>query len=79
MIPFVRARRAVLQATRSEGARPLAHRLAPLLLLGLTLDGIGQMMGYAFGAGGSRAQLSTFEFHRERYVNESDRRMVVAP
>lgn len=79
LIPFVRARRAVLQARHSEGARPLTYRLVPLLLLGLTLDGLGQMMGYAFGAGGSRTRLSTFEFHRERYVKESDRSLVVDP
>ena len=79
LIPFVRARRAVGQARRTEGARALVHRLTPLLLLGLALDGLGQMLGYAFGAGRSTARMSAFEFHRTRYLTESDRRRMADP
>ncbi|HYM13775.1 MAG TPA: glycosyltransferase [Bryobacterales bacterium] len=73
LIPLVRFRR-ILAELRRPG-RP-SHRLpgvAPLLLLGLTVDGAGQMTGYALGAGAAREQLLCFEFHRYRHVRKRDR------
>lgn len=73
LIPLVRFRRIVAEL-RLPG-RP-SHRLpgvAPLLLLGLAVDGAGQMTGYALGAGAAREQLLCFEFHRYRHVRKRDR------
>jgi hypothetical protein len=77
LIPIVRARRAIEQARRANGSRPPVLRLVPLLLIGLTLDGLGQMIGYILGAGNSKTRLSIFEFNRLRYLTEEDRRMVM--
>jgi hypothetical protein len=77
LIPVVRARRAIGQARRANGSRPPILRLVPLLLLGLTLDGFGQMIGYISGSGNSKTRLSIFEFNRLRYLTEGDRRMVM--
>lgn len=45
----------------------------PALLIGLVLDGIGQMVGYAMGPGNARAAVARFEFHRSRHITASDR------
>jgi hypothetical protein len=47
--------------------------MAPLLLLFLVCDGIGEMVGYAFGSGKADKQMTKIEFHRERFMNNADR------
>jgi hypothetical protein len=39
----------------------------------LAIDGFGEFVGYAFGAGKSSEQLNEFEFYRERYIAATDR------
>jgi len=67
LIPVVR-----LWRIRSELRRPgrpsdLWPRVIPALIVGLTLDAVGQALGYALGAGQAGRKLSYFEFHRDRY------------
>ena len=73
LIPFVR-----LWRIRSDIRRPgrpahLWPRVVPALLMGLTLDAVGQALGYAFGAGSAGQKLSSFEFHRDRHAAEPNR------
>ncbi len=51
----------------------LLPRVLPTLILGLTVDAMGQMIGYIKGAGNARQKLVHFEFHRERYLSRRDR------
>jgi hypothetical protein len=67
LIPLVR-----LWRIRSEIRRPgrpadLWPRVVPALVMGLTLDAVGQILGYALGAGDASRKLFSFEFHRDRY------------
>ncbi|HJY85862.1 MAG TPA: hypothetical protein VKE24_03405 [Candidatus Acidoferrales bacterium] len=74
LIPVVRFRR-ILKELRHPG-RPthLLWRVMPALLVGLAVDGAGQMLGYALGAGTALKKLVYFEFHRYRHLRKSDRR-----
>ena len=44
----------------------------------LMFDGVGEMIGYAFGPGAAMAKLSDMEFHRERFLAAHDRRETAA-
>ena len=73
LIPCLRFVRAMRQLSGSTESRPSLLRLAPLLALGLAADGLGQLVGYAAGSGGSSRHLTDFEFRRMDFVPESDR------
>jgi Glycosyl transferase family 2 len=75
LIPGVRFVRAIRHFSRSARPRPSVARLGPLLGLGLASDGLGQLVGYLSGAGGSSHQLTRFEFRRIDHVPESDRQL----
>jgi len=75
LIPCVRLVRATRQLRGSPEHRPSLLRLVPLLTLGLGADGVGQMIGYLAGGGGSARHLTAFEFRRVDFVPESDRRL----
>ena len=64
LIPFVRLQRHLRQAIRAEWPAGLVARVAPVLLIGLVSDAIGQGMGSLFGAGNSRSTLVAWEFDR---------------
>lgn len=49
-------------------------RHGPALLLGLVFDALGQMAGFAFGPGGARERLATFEMDRLDHLDAVDRR-----
>src|SRR5713101_2628928 len=73
LIPLVR-----LWRIRSEIRRPgrpshLWPRVLPALVVGLTVDTVGQMLGYALGAGQASQKLFYFEFHRDRYLAKRNR------
>lgn len=74
LIPAVRLWRCLREMRRLGRAAPSPVRLAPMLALGLVMDGAGQMMGYLFGAGRSVERVARYEFHRFRHVPETDRR-----
>lgn len=74
LIPVVRFARAVRDARQAGIPLPLLTRVVPALAGGLLLDGAGQMLGYALGAGDTlRVDLVCFESHRiERNTRESE-------
>jgi len=77
LIPVIRFYRIVGELRRPGRARQLMPQVLPLLFAGLVVDGTGEMIGYAFGAGKAMRRLSDMEFHRERYLTEHDRHVEV--
>jgi hypothetical protein len=73
LIPFVRFGRIIRELKQPGRAPGLLPRVLPLLFLGLVVDGMGEMIGYAFGVGQAMKRLSDMEFHRERYLTHRDR------
>jgi hypothetical protein len=73
LIPFVRMAR-IFKAIHRPG-RPHVRLLSvlPALFLGLVLDGVGQMIGYASGIGDSKQKLANYEFHRRQHLSKRDR------
>lgn len=68
LIPLVRLRRIwreIRKPGRFDGA---LLRLGVLVILGLLNDGIGQMIGYAFGPGQVTARLSYYELYQQRVM-----------
>jgi hypothetical protein len=72
LIPSIRLARIVRELRREGRPRHLLPKIIPGLLLLLAFDGIGEMVGYAFGAGASMEILSEMEFHRHRYLQKID-------
>jgi len=68
MIPFVRLARTLGHAKRLGRGAAFLGRVVPTLCIGLVMDGVGQMAGYAFGAGDVHARLAEFEWHRMKHV-----------
>jgi hypothetical protein len=65
LIPLVRFTRVVRDGRRSGVPLSLLARVLPTVAVGLALDGIGQMLGYAVGADDAlRTDLVCFESHR---------------
>jgi hypothetical protein len=67
MIPFVRLARTLGHARRLVPVVALSN-LTIRLVVGLVMDGMGQMAGYAFGGGDVHARLAEFEWHRMKHV-----------
>jgi len=74
LIPLVRLARIVRELSRAGRPRRSPWRLVPALLVGLTLDGVGQAVGCVAGCGDATRRLAHFEFHRVAYITEEDRR-----
>lgn len=69
LIPLVRLWRIVRSVSRPGRPWTSALLVLPQLLLGLTVDGAGQMLGYLFGSNREiTAKLMKLEFHRNREV-----------
>jgi len=75
LIPFVRLRRILRQGQSLSARNRLFPSLLPALWFGLLIDGVGQMTGYATGEGNASEKAFYFEFHRERHLRKSDRRL----
>lgn len=73
LIPLVRFARIVRELRREGRPRHLLPRIIPALLVFLAFDGLGEMVGYALGAGHSMSILSEMEFHRQRYLSKIDK------
>ncbi len=69
LIPFVRLRRVLSHIQRAQSLA-FSLRILPTLLVGLALDGAGQLMGSAFGPGNSVEKAASFEFHRTKYLRK---------
>jgi hypothetical protein len=66
LIPGLRFWRILRQSY--QHSRKLALRVYPALVLGLTVSALGEMTGYALGAGHARRRLAHLEFHRVRHI-----------
>jgi hypothetical protein len=71
LIPFVRLKRIWAHSRRIGGTERMTPALLATLLWGLSLDGIGQMVGYAAGCGRSKG--IAHEFCRVNHITEEDR------
>ena len=74
MIPVVRLYRVIKELRRPGRSNSVPPILFPLLLLLLVIDGIGEMVGYACGSGNAMEMMTDMEFHRERFMDDKDRR-----
>jgi hypothetical protein len=72
IIPLVRLGRTLGHARRLGRGAPFLARIIPTLTIGLVLDGIGQMAGYALGAGGAHAKLAAYEWHRMKHTRRGE-------
>ncbi len=79
LIPAVRLWRTLAEFRRPGRSLSRFLRMAPALVLGLTIDGIGQGVGYALGPGRSMESLSQFEFNRINHVRREDRHLWTSP
>jgi hypothetical protein len=67
-IPLVRLGRALGHARRLGRGGGFLARVVPTLCVGLVADGLGQMAGYAFGAGNAHAKMAEYEWHRMKHA-----------
>lgn len=77
LIPFVRLAR-IAPTARSTALRLQFLRSLPAMLLGLGIDALGQMAGYALGPAADDSRLGRYECHRVDHVTARDRREVFA-
>jgi hypothetical protein len=68
LIPLVRLGRAIGHARRANPNPSFLLRVVPTLCVGLVCDGLGQMAGYAFGAGDAHRKLAGYEWHRMKHT-----------
>jgi hypothetical protein len=66
LLPLVRLAQALPHARRAYPAA--IAPLIPVLALGLTANSLGQMLGYAFGAGQAGQQRTTIDLQRRRHL-----------
>lgn len=72
LIPLVRLSR-ILSQLRGSGRPSLPFPAAlPALLYGLGISALGEIAGYALGAGVAVQRLRDLEFHRVRHLKKSD-------
>jgi hypothetical protein len=72
LIPLVRGRR-VLRDIRRTGRSPeLLPRILPALAVGLTLSALGELTGYALGAGRAPEVIGEMEVRRMPHVRRGD-------
>jgi hypothetical protein len=73
IIPLVRLQRIVRDARRSGVRTGFLARVLPTLIVGLILDGVGQMLGYALGPGRARERIVEYHFHRNERGQQGER------
>lgn len=73
LIPVVRFIRTIRDVLGSGTPWTLVARAAPALAVGVTMDGVGQMLGYALGVGNARQRCASFEANRDRHVPNAER------
>jgi GT2 family glycosyltransferase len=68
LIPVIRFRRILEQTRQSEHWNTLPLGVLPMLGIALAASGLGEMLGYAVGAGeAAKRKLAGLEFHRIRH------------
>ncbi len=75
LIPLVRLAR-IAAPIRSASLIFRFLQSLPTIFLGLSLDALGQMIGYAFGSGNSVEKTAKYEFHRIMHITLEDRKEV---
>jgi len=78
LIPLVRLRRILRELHKPARPKVPLLRVISALLLGLGLDGFGQMIGYIWGIGKSQEKLAQFEFHRWQHLTPQDQKEIQA-
>ena len=78
LIPLIRVRRALPEVYRTGARHSDVARVLPAMLAGLIPHALGEMTGYAFGAGRAEERYSSFELNRSIHVTERDRRELAA-
>jgi hypothetical protein len=68
LIPFVRLARTLGDVRRLGRGPTFVARVVPAVCVGLFFDALGQMAGYAFGAGATHERLAEFEWHRWKHT-----------
>jgi hypothetical protein len=71
LIPLVRLVRAAAHARRLGRGAAFLARVVPTMCVGLVADGIGQMAGYALGAGNAHTRMADYEWHRMNHTPPS--------
>ena len=69
LIPFVRLARTIGHARRIGRGPSFLVKVIPTIAVGLTVDAIGQMAGYAIGAGDAHEKMAAYEWHRMNHVS----------
>lgn len=72
LIPAVRLLR-IWRGLPSKEIRRRAVAALPALAVGLAVDALGQLLGYAFGAGAARDRVARYEVDRFRHLRAADR------
>jgi len=78
LIPVIRIRRIIFEAYKPGRLQNMDFsmkiRVLIAIIFGSVLDGLGQLTGFARGAGRSEEKLSTYEFHRHSHLTAKERR-----
>ena len=72
LIPVVRGRRVLRHIRRTGRSSELLPRIFPSLAVGLALSGLGELLGYALGAGSAPLRVAEMELHRMAHVRPGD-------
>ncbi len=75
LIPLVRLRRVLREIQRAGHQRQLLPGVFPALIVILASNAVGEMCGYAFGAGNASQQRCTFDLDRYRHLAKRDRQV----
>jgi len=73
LIPLVRLRQVLGEVQRAGCQRQLLPGILPTLIVVLTSSAVGEMCGYAFGAGNAPQQKCAFDLARYRHLAKHDR------
>ncbi|MBW4495136.1 MAG: glycosyltransferase [Oscillatoria princeps RMCB-10] len=73
LIPLVRIRHTLPNVRRAKQHYKLPRFVWPPIIAGLIAASVGEMLGYALGAGNAMEQMKEYEYHRERHLAERDR------
>jgi GT2 family glycosyltransferase len=69
--PCVRLRRSLGGARRVSVGGGFLRKVIPTMCVGLAFDAVGQMLGYAAGAGNAHERMAEYEWHRMKHVREA--------
>jgi hypothetical protein len=75
LIPFVRLARIRPIVVRSKLSRGMRLRVYPTMLVGLSIQSFGELLGYLAGVGHAEHAVSAMELHRRRHLRDSDVRV----